>query len=789
MDTRPSDSVSLLLDHYQRAVQTMLDHDFCPGATSEELELFKSQFRTSAYTCRVRSCPRASIGFESEKLRCEHEIVHAGGFRCSFPGCQYPTPRTAQALQAHMEKYHASTLARKSIRRVGRLPKNDKVTNSLGRATVQSPGPDLVSDTMAPQHQSNTMPIFGNTGHSFETTEDFTAWFFDEPNTERPVASNKGQIPEKHGGASVKQSWSNPGDPYTKYQSCDACSVNRRTCDGGVPCEPCRLRKEFCLYTLGLPKARTRPENEEGTASSVQSNGPDYQSRDNLHFFAPLKEGWSYESIRCICPSKKKIGMMIACQLCHTYQHVSCYFDFGVFSRFESLLHSCHVCCPQNLDVLPWNSRNIERRQELGLRVSRTDLARPLANHIVRPPPGQADMSSDEERTSEDANTSSEQPVVKDMDGTGPIERNYTGVWTKCTACRGQGTLSEPITLGPQHKCPDCEGTGYVLAPAEEYDKEDRDVLTLVEDDYKEDRNWSMFATPALSTGSSQHSSGHSGSQNSIYDAPQTGLRNGEMSALEYPSSPRNTQAGESSHRLVNGQDKQKKAASMGGREEQRVGLAQESNEVEQQVQWSPSLQSREDELVISSIDKTDQKIVAGVLGGKTFVGAWYRRFLGTIIRYTNMQNLWVLDAKPEALPQDMDDLEKLWELVGFWTFELFSTTDAGSFHLDPWKVANVVFNSHLKSLLTLIETEPMMAQSSRAWLWMTHHVPPESRYYHLLCMVSARNSGNLVGYGALITWRIRLGELLKQMKTWWDGNSPRLMRRRSITHSGAFPK
>jgi len=121
-DIRPLDGVSTILNSYQKAVEIILDQDSCAGASTEELELFKTHFRTSAYTCRLRSCPRATLGFDTEKLRHEHEIGHAGGFRCSFSGCHYPPFRAAQNLASHTQRYHALDSARKSIRRVGRFP-------------------------------------------------------------------------------------------------------------------------------------------------------------------------------------------------------------------------------------------------------------------------------------------------------------------------------------------------------------------------------------------------------------------------------------------------------------------------------------------------------------------------------------------------------------------------------------------------------------------------------------------------------------------------------------------
>jgi hypothetical protein len=124
------DGVSLTLNAYQKAVETLLDQDSCPGASIEELELFKSQFRTSAFTCRLRSCPRATIGFKTDHLRREHEIGHTGGFRCTFLGCQYPPLRSSKALTAHTKSSHCHLipLPRKCIRRVGHL--SERLTSS-----------------------------------------------------------------------------------------------------------------------------------------------------------------------------------------------------------------------------------------------------------------------------------------------------------------------------------------------------------------------------------------------------------------------------------------------------------------------------------------------------------------------------------------------------------------------------------------------------------------------------------------------------------------------------------
>lgn len=107
-----------MLAVYQETVRSILDQSDHPGVSAEELELFKSQFRTSAYTCRLKSCPRATLGFETEKSRLEHELAHVRRFRCTFPACHFPPFASAQALKGHVNKYHDTNPAPKSIRNI-----------------------------------------------------------------------------------------------------------------------------------------------------------------------------------------------------------------------------------------------------------------------------------------------------------------------------------------------------------------------------------------------------------------------------------------------------------------------------------------------------------------------------------------------------------------------------------------------------------------------------------------------------------------------------------------------
>ncbi|UKZ47926.1 hypothetical protein TrVGV298_002161 [Trichoderma virens] len=119
----PLDGISAMLIIYQDTVRSLLDQHDYPGVTAEELELFKSQFRASAFTCRLKSCPRATLGFESEKLRIQHELTHVRRWRCTFAGCNFPPFVSPQALKSHAEKYHSHGLPPRSIRSIQVSPK------------------------------------------------------------------------------------------------------------------------------------------------------------------------------------------------------------------------------------------------------------------------------------------------------------------------------------------------------------------------------------------------------------------------------------------------------------------------------------------------------------------------------------------------------------------------------------------------------------------------------------------------------------------------------------------
>ncbi|KAL7916576.1 chromatin remodelling complex Rsc7/Swp82 subunit domain-containing protein [Trichoderma velutinum] len=119
----PMDGISAMLTAYQDTVRSLLDQHDYPGVTAEELELFKNQFRASAFTCRLKSCPRATLGFESEKFRHQHEMTHIRRLRCTVADCKFPPFLSSQALKIHTNKYHGNDLPPKSIRGIQVSPK------------------------------------------------------------------------------------------------------------------------------------------------------------------------------------------------------------------------------------------------------------------------------------------------------------------------------------------------------------------------------------------------------------------------------------------------------------------------------------------------------------------------------------------------------------------------------------------------------------------------------------------------------------------------------------------
>ncbi|KAK0763604.1 hypothetical protein N5P37_002982 [Trichoderma harzianum] len=145
-NSAPLDGISAMLIVYQDTVRSLLDQHDYPGVTAEELELFKSQFRTSAFTCRLKSCPRATLGFESEKHCLQHEMTHIRRLRCTAADCKFPPFASPQALKIHTAKYHSHSLPPKSIRGI------QVSSNTTGSFVYQRISPDTRQTKSLPQN-------------------------------------------------------------------------------------------------------------------------------------------------------------------------------------------------------------------------------------------------------------------------------------------------------------------------------------------------------------------------------------------------------------------------------------------------------------------------------------------------------------------------------------------------------------------------------------------------------------------------------------------------------------
>ncbi|KAI0114318.1 hypothetical protein GGR51DRAFT_503887 [Nemania sp. FL0031] len=120
------DGISTLLSSYQEITTFLLQQDHFPGVSLIEFESWKDQFRTSAFTCRLGFCPRATEGFSSEYLRRQHEMAHTQLTLCTIPDCQYPQFASVRALKKHIDKCHSYKPRRRPIRSSGSSVTKDR---------------------------------------------------------------------------------------------------------------------------------------------------------------------------------------------------------------------------------------------------------------------------------------------------------------------------------------------------------------------------------------------------------------------------------------------------------------------------------------------------------------------------------------------------------------------------------------------------------------------------------------------------------------------------------------
>ncbi|KAH7303097.1 hypothetical protein B0I35DRAFT_384399 [Stachybotrys elegans] len=124
-------SLKSLLNNYQRTVQQLLSLQACKGASLQELERFRQEFRTSAFTCRLPSCPHFSHGFKDHYLRLSHEAIHSK-IVCRIQGCQYPPFCSTGALKRHQKTCHNDIpdSGRKAIRKAAQSSASESPSES-----------------------------------------------------------------------------------------------------------------------------------------------------------------------------------------------------------------------------------------------------------------------------------------------------------------------------------------------------------------------------------------------------------------------------------------------------------------------------------------------------------------------------------------------------------------------------------------------------------------------------------------------------------------------------------
>ncbi|KAK0760217.1 hypothetical protein N5P37_007298 [Trichoderma harzianum] len=111
--------VIALRKRHQTTIQKLLNYSTYPGISFQQLEQFKQNFRSSAFTCQLWSCPYATLGFNNIDSLIRHEVDHSKHI-CRVPGCQYPVFASAKLLENHMAEHHTSRdqqLKRSSIRK------------------------------------------------------------------------------------------------------------------------------------------------------------------------------------------------------------------------------------------------------------------------------------------------------------------------------------------------------------------------------------------------------------------------------------------------------------------------------------------------------------------------------------------------------------------------------------------------------------------------------------------------------------------------------------------------
>lgn len=122
----PATLLRQALFRYQAIVRDLLSKHNVVGVGLDKLAGFQETHKDFAYTCRLGGCRRQAAGFETEKLRDQHEEAHRSLLRCEVDGCQYPPFSSMNAFRRHVRNLHTEKRQHRSIRRprAETVPKN-----------------------------------------------------------------------------------------------------------------------------------------------------------------------------------------------------------------------------------------------------------------------------------------------------------------------------------------------------------------------------------------------------------------------------------------------------------------------------------------------------------------------------------------------------------------------------------------------------------------------------------------------------------------------------------------
>lgn len=134
-----------ILEVYQDTIRYLLTQYEFPGVSSDTVKLFKSQLGNSAFTCRLKGCPRATLGFSSERLLSDHESSHLRLFTCPDIGCQNLPSMSLRALKQH-KKSHQTQVPTPRLRRIPHLQESQKTHLQYQmphQQAIQQEAPDI----------------------------------------------------------------------------------------------------------------------------------------------------------------------------------------------------------------------------------------------------------------------------------------------------------------------------------------------------------------------------------------------------------------------------------------------------------------------------------------------------------------------------------------------------------------------------------------------------------------------------------------------------------------------